>query len=109
MLIIALGLAVIGLAALVVAVITSYEVVAWVCIFASALGVVLLIIDALQERQRRGDGAASKEPAIADGESHSDDSASGYAEYPEDALDETDESSVPADHPDSVSDDHKTR
>lgn len=53
MLIIALVLAVIGLAALVFAVVTSNELVAWVCIAASVIGVVLLIIDALQERQRR--------------------------------------------------------
>ena len=53
MLIIALVLAVIGLVALVFAVVTSNELVAWVCIGASVLGVVLLIVDALQERQRR--------------------------------------------------------
>ncbi|MDT5140929.1 MAG: hypothetical protein QOD02_2582, partial [Mycobacterium sp.] len=52
MLIISLVLAVIGLAALVFAVITSNELIAWVCIGASVLGVVLLIVDALQERQR---------------------------------------------------------
>ena len=50
MLIVALVLAVIGLAALVAAVVTSNELVAWVCIAASALGVVLLIIDAIRER-----------------------------------------------------------
>ena len=43
----------IGLVALVFAVVTSNELVAWVCIGASVLGVVLLIIDALRERQRR--------------------------------------------------------
>jgi hypothetical protein len=53
MLIIALVLALIGLVALVFAVVTSNELVAWVCIGASVLGVVLLIIDALRERQRR--------------------------------------------------------
>ncbi|MDI3313864.1 MAG: hypothetical protein QJR12_06120 [Mycobacterium sp.] len=53
MLIIALVLAVIGLAALVFAVVTSNELVAWVCIAASAAGVVLLIVDALQERRER--------------------------------------------------------
>jgi hypothetical protein len=61
MLIIALVLAVIGLAALVFAVVTSNELVAWVCIAASVLGVVLLIIDALQERQRRVAGGTSRE------------------------------------------------
>lgn len=51
MLIVALVLAVIGLAALITAVVTSNELVAWVCIAASALGVVLLIIDAVRERK----------------------------------------------------------
>lgn len=53
MLIVALVLAVIGLAALVTAVVTSNEFVAWVCIAASVLGVILLIVDAIRERQRR--------------------------------------------------------
>jgi len=53
MLIIALVLAVIGLAALVTAVVTSNELIAWVCIAASVLGVILLIIDAIRDRQRR--------------------------------------------------------
>jgi heme exporter protein D len=57
MLIIALVLALIGLVALVFAVVTSNELVAWVCIGASVLGVVLLIIDALRERQHRDAGA----------------------------------------------------
>ena len=101
MLIISLVLAVIGLAALVFAVITSNELVAWVCIGASVLGVVLLIIDALQERQRRESGPASHGPGSADGlESHGDDEA---ADYPADAIDEADGATD-----DSVSDDHKT-
>ncbi|HME48361.1 MAG TPA: DUF308 domain-containing protein, partial [Mycobacterium sp.] len=52
MLIVALVMAVIGLAALVTAVVTSNEVIAWVCIVASVIGVVLLIVDAVRERQR---------------------------------------------------------
>src|ERR1700742_5107181 len=52
MLIVALVLAVIGLAALVTAVVTSNERIAWVCIAAGVIGVVLLIIDALRERSR---------------------------------------------------------
>jgi hypothetical protein len=52
MLIVALVLAVIGLAALITAVVTSNELVAWVCIAASALGVVLLIVDAIRERKQ---------------------------------------------------------
>lgn len=58
MLIIALVLAVIGLAALVTAVVTSNELIAWVCIGASVLGVVLLIVDALRERSRGTKAAA---------------------------------------------------
>jgi hypothetical protein len=105
MLIISLVLAVIGLAALVFAVITSNELVAWVCIGASVLGVILLIIDALQERQRREAGA----PAAAhDTDAHHDDVA---ADYPDDAVEDAD--GIPA-HPDSegaddsVGDEHNT-
>src|SRR5271169_6761878 len=50
MLIVALVLAVIGLAALVTAVVTSNELIAWVCIGASVIGVLLLIVDAVRER-----------------------------------------------------------
>ena len=53
MLIVALVLAVIGLAALVAAVATSNELLAWVCIGASALGVFLLIVDAIRDRAQR--------------------------------------------------------
>ncbi|MCV7194661.1 hypothetical protein [Mycolicibacterium brumae] len=60
MLIVALVLAVIGLAALVTAVVTSNELVAWVCIGSSVLGVILLIIDAIRERTR---AEAGYEPA----------------------------------------------
>lgn len=61
MLIVALALAVIGLAALVTAVVTSNVVVAWVCIGASALGVVLLVVDAIRERQQRRIDSVSDE------------------------------------------------
>ena len=61
MLIVALVLAVIGLAALVTAVVTSNELIAWVCIGASVIGVVLLIIDALRERSRGDAGEARAE------------------------------------------------
>jgi membrane protein implicated in regulation of membrane protease activity len=53
MLIVALVMAVIGLAALVTAVVTSNQIIAWVCIAASVIGVILLIIDALRERRQR--------------------------------------------------------
>jgi hypothetical protein len=77
MLIVALVLAVIGLAALVTAVVTSNELIAWVCIAASVVGVLLLIVDALRERSR---GDAAETPA----EAH--DVEPEYAEdYPEEA------------------------
>jgi hypothetical protein len=77
MLIVALVLAVIGLAALVTAVVTSNELIAWVCIAASVVGVVLLIVDALRERSR---GEASEEsPAEAD------ESEEYVEDYPEEA------------------------
>jgi hypothetical protein len=105
MLIISLVLAVIGLAALVFAVITSNELVAWVCIGASVLGVILLIIDALQERQRRDAGAA----AVAhDPGDHHDEEA---ADFPVEADEDADGTSA---HPDSevaddsVGDEHNT-
>lgn len=83
MLIIALVLALVGLVALVFAVVTSNELVAWVCIAASVLGVVLLIIDALQERRRRDTGDKDEGE---DGESGDDEAA--YVDYPEDVPDE---------------------
>src|SRR4029079_4882943 len=52
MLIVALVLALVGLAALVTAVVISNELIAWVCIGASVIGVVLLIVDALRERSK---------------------------------------------------------
>ncbi|PQM45671.1 hypothetical protein C1Y40_04165 [Mycobacterium talmoniae] len=64
MLIVALVLAVIGLAALVFAVVTANALVAWVCIGASLLGVVLLIVDALQERRRAARPAVCREDAL---------------------------------------------
>jgi hypothetical protein len=63
MLIVALVLAVIGLAALVTAVVTSNELIAWVCIAASVIGVLLLIVDAVRERSR---GGAEESAAEAD-------------------------------------------
>ncbi len=77
MLIIALVLALIGLVALVFAVVTSNELVAWVCIAASVLGVVLLIIDALRERQRRDAGG---EDGVAE---EAGDDENALVDYPE--------------------------
>jgi hypothetical protein len=78
MLIVALILAVVGLAALVTAVVTSNELVAWVCIGASVIGVVLLIIDAIRERQHVDKGTAVV-----------DDPAPGEAAGSGEAIDET--------------------
>ncbi len=66
MLIIALVLALVGLAALVAAVVTSNELIAWVCIGASVIGVLLLIGDAL--RARRGGDAEDAASEDADGD-----------------------------------------
>ena len=63
MLIVALVLAVIGLAALVTAVVTSNELIAWVCIAASVIGVLLLIIDALRDRSNRDEVESADEVA----------------------------------------------
>jgi hypothetical protein len=100
MLIISLVLAVIGLAALVFAVITSNELVAWVCIGASVLGVILLIIDALQERQRRDAGPATPSH---DTDDHHDVEAT---DFPGDDADGTSAHPDSEDAGDSVSDDH---
>lgn len=81
MLVIALVLALIGLVALVFAVVTSNELVAWVCIAASVVGVVLLIVDALRERQRRDAGTA----AAHEGEDEAGADEDGYVDYPEEA------------------------
>ncbi|WP_144207355.1 cytochrome d ubiquinol oxidase subunit II [Mycobacterium tilburgii] len=85
MLIIALVLALIGLVALVFAVVTSNELVAWVCIGVSVLGVVLLIVDALREHQHRDTAAAE------------DDTDDAHDDQPEDdaTLDYPDEDSNP--------------
>ena len=95
MLIVALVLAVIGLAALVTAVVTSNELIAWVCIGASVIGVLLLIVDALRERSRGDEAVGSDEvddsddattvmPAVTEPEAAED--------YPDEPLD------VPAEH-----------
>jgi hypothetical protein len=82
-LIVALVLAVVGLAALVTAVVTSNELIAWVCIGASVIGVVLLIVDALRERSRDGGAAADVE----DGPEDRTEVLSEPAEdYPDDAT-----------------------
>lgn len=95
MLIVALVLAVIGLAALVTAVVTSNELIAWVCIAASVIGVVLLIIDALRERSA-GSDIDSDSDSDAQAAEADEESAEDYPDEPEgDAVDET--ASVPTD------------
>lgn len=83
MLIVALVLAVIGLAALVTAVVTSNELIAWVCIAASAIGVLLLIVDAVRERSRGGAADVDETPA----ESEQFDADYPDADYPDDGTD----------------------
>lgn len=94
MLIIALVLAAIGLAALVFAVVTSNALVAWVCIVASLLGVLLLIVDALRER-RRGSRPPAPEPGEEPGDSDAvvDEDDEAAAETPE-AAEAADEAGV---------------
>jgi hypothetical protein len=67
MLLVSLILAVVGLVALVAAAITNNEMVAWVCIGASSLGVILLIVDAIRERTVQpppGDLTASDDATV---------------------------------------------
>jgi hypothetical protein len=90
MLIVALVLAVIGLAALVTAVVTSNELIAWVCIAASVIGVLLLIVDAVRERSKRDDQSEKEEPAETEAQAEFDE------EYPEEPA--------VADEPESESD-----
>lgn len=84
MLIVALVLAVIGLAALVTAVVTSNAVVAWVCIGASVLGVILLIVDAIRERQRGVAEAGADSDTAEPGEAIDATYQNFDAEYPDD-------------------------
>lgn len=87
MLIVALVLAVVGLAALVTAVVTSNELVAWVCIAASVIGVLLLIVDALRERQRRDTGESA------------DSEAASHHDAPQAAADEDFDADYPDEQP----------
>lgn len=95
MLIIALVLALIGLVALVFAVVTSNELVAWVCIGASVLGVILLIVDAVRERQQRDAGAADDK----DAEDEDDGEPLDAVDYPEESDYPEDSRAEPAEEP----------
>jgi hypothetical protein len=98
MLIIALVLALIGLVALVFAVVTSNELVAWVCIGASVLGVVLLIIDALRERQgQRATALDTDEASVGDPETAvAGDEAADFVDYPDEAANGSDQEPTPS-------------
>ncbi|MCG7597789.1 DUF308 domain-containing protein [Mycobacterium sp. C3-094] len=95
MLIVALVLAVIGLAALVLAVVTSNALIAWVCIAASVIGVILLIVDALRDRSKSAaDEAATEDDRV--------DDAGGepaVEDYPDEAPIASEAEDYPADEP----------
>ncbi|EHB53553.1 hypothetical protein MycrhDRAFT_4016 [Mycolicibacterium rhodesiae JS60] len=101
MLIVALVLAVIGLAALVTAVVTSNELVAWVCIAASVIGVILLIVDAIRERQHRRVDDAEPVTAAVGAESMESSATAETTAYADtdDTVDST-YSTFDADYPD---------
>jgi hypothetical protein len=63
---------------LVTAVVTSNELIAWVCIAASVIGVVLLIVDALRERSRADEETPSQQP--------DDEIVEDYPDEPEDDV-----------------------
>jgi hypothetical protein len=108
MLIVALVMAVIGLAALVTAVVTSNEIIAWVCIGASVIGVVLLIVDALRERARRDTKAAAADDTEAaaadDTKAAAADDIESDADYPDEDAGEED---APAANTKSEPEEHK--
>ena len=89
MLLVSLILAVVGLVALVAAVITNNEMIAWVCIGASSLGVILLIIDAIRERTVRppsGALTASDDAEYSPDADFSTDVVEADAEYSTDVV-----------------------
>ncbi len=83
MLLVSLILAVVGLVALVAAVITNNEMIAWVCIGASSLGVILLIVDAIRERTVRPPSGAL---TASDDAEYSTDVVESDAEYSTDVV-----------------------
>lgn len=106
MLIVALVLAVIGLAALVTAVVTSNELIAWVCIGASVVGVLLLIVDAVRERSRNDTADDSADDTDAADAADVDESTKGTEageaaeDYPEESATEVTETvAVPGAQP----------
>jgi len=107
MLIVALVLAVIGLASLVTAVVTSNEVVAWVCIGASAIGVVLLVVDAIRERKAgrlavlAAEAEDSEPPFIADADNTEIIAATDFSETTE-VIEPTDYVAEAEEHPEEL-------
>lgn len=85
MLIVALVLAAVGLAALVTAVVTSNEVLAFVCIAAAAIGVVLMIVDAI--RDRHAGALESDEESDADAEAKGETAGESSDELAADSAD----------------------
>jgi hypothetical protein len=86
MLIIALVLAVIALVALIAAVVTTNEVIAWVCIGASVLGVLLLVVDAIRERSKARGGAVVAGAVVAEADSEAIEAAVADSEAIEAAV-----------------------
>jgi hypothetical protein len=103
MLIVALVLAVIGLAALVTAVVTSNELIAWVCIAASVIGVLLLIIDAVRDRSRNDTGEAGEDQLVEFDEDYPDD------ELPADAAPEDEAETTVVEQADDVAGEDRNR
>ncbi|AYM41819.1 hypothetical protein [Mycobacteroides chelonae] len=105
MLIVALVLAAVGLAALVTAVVTSNEVLAFVCIAAAAVGVVLMIVDAIRDRHAgalesdeesdRDAEAGENEPEGADSGERAADSAESDAKADVAEADPSETSVIP--------------
>lgn len=85
MLIIALVLALIGLVALVAAVVTSNELIAWVCIGASVIGVLLLIADALRSRRDGADTDVADDAADVDDQAEAEEQ--DVQDYPDEPAD----------------------
>ncbi|HEX7322300.1 MAG TPA: hypothetical protein VF299_05095, partial [Mycobacterium sp.] len=106
MLIISLALALIGLAALVFAVVTSNAVVAWVCIGASSLGVLLLIVDALRERRQNRPARTAASPRVeteAGSESESESEVESEAGPADEAADQPEAEPEPEPEPGAAS------
>lgn len=104
MLIIALVLAVIGLAALVTAVVTGNALIAWVCIVASVAGVVLLIVDAVRERTRTATKRGGATAAVAPTDDADQPPEQFDAEYPDETEPEPESELEPEPEPEPVTD-----